>query len=183
MCNIDKLEITEGLNILKQAGLASLPGGGAEIFDESVRNKISPEKPSGQLWLNIHRIAHLNGLPSNATMLFGHIESRAQRIGHISALRSLQDETHGFNCFIPLKFRRKNNSMSDIDETNIIEDLKTYAVARIFLDNIPHLKASGLPLDAILHKFPLITVLTTLTAQLMIPPQYIPAQEATKTQT
>ncbi len=141
MCNIDKLEITEGLNILKQAGLASLPGGGAEIFDESVRNKISPEKPSGQLWLNIHRIAHLNGLPSNATMLFGHIESRAQRIGHISALRSLQDETHGFNCFIPLKFRRKNNSMSDIDETNIIEDLKTYAVARIFLDNIPHLKA------------------------------------------
>lgn len=141
MCNIDKLEIADGLRILKDAGLSSLPGGGAEIFDESVREKISPEKPSGQLWLDVHRTAHLNGLPSNATMLFGHVESRAQRIAHMSALRALQDETHGFNCFIPLKFRRANNRMSDIEETPVIEDLKTYAIARIFLDNIPHLKA------------------------------------------
>lgn len=141
MCNIDKLEIADGLRVLKDAGLSSLPGGGAEIFDESVRAIISPEKPSGELWLSVHRTAHLNGLPSNATMLFGHVENRAQRIAHMAALRALQDETHGFNCFIPLKFRRANNRMSDIAETPVVEDLKTYAIARIFLDNIPHLKA------------------------------------------
>lgn len=141
MCNIDKLEIADGLRILKDAGLSSLPGGGAEIFDESIRETISPEKPSGQLWLDVHRTAHINGLPSNATMLFGHVESRAQRIAHMAALRALQDETHGFNCFIPLKFRRANNRMSDIAETPVVEDLKTYAIARILLDNIPHLKA------------------------------------------
>jgi len=141
MCNIDKLEIADGLRVLKDAGLSSLPGGGAEIFDESVRAIISPEKPSGELWLNVHRAAHLNGLPSNATMLFGHIESRTQRITHMAAIRTLQDETHGFNCFIPLKFRRANNRMSDVPETPVLEDLKTYAIARIFLDNIPHLKA------------------------------------------
>lgn len=141
MCKIDNLDIAEGLRMLKEAGLASLPGGGAEIFDESVREIISPEKPSGQLWLDVHRTAHGNGLPSNATMLFGHVESRAQRIAHMTLLRALQDETRGFNCFIPLKFRRANNRMSDIAETPVVEDLKTYAVARIFLDNIPHLKA------------------------------------------
>ena len=141
MCNIDKLKIADGLRILKDAGLSSLPGGGAEIFDESVRKIICPEKPSGQIWLDVHRTAHLNGLPSNATMLFGHIESRSQRVAHMSALRTLQDETHGFNCFIPLKFRCANNRMSNIGETPVVEDLKTYAIARIFLDNIPHLKA------------------------------------------
>jgi len=141
MCSIDKLEIADGLRILKESGLSSLPGGGAEIFDDSVRAIISPEKPSGQLWLSVHRTAHINGIPSNATMLFGHVESRAQRIAHMAALRTLQDETHGFNCFIPLKFRRANNRMSDIAETPVAEDLKTYAIARIFLDNIPHLKA------------------------------------------
>jgi len=141
MCNIDKLDIADGLRILKDAGLSSLPGGGAEIFDDSVREKISPEKPTGQLWLAVHRMAHKTGLPSNATMLFGHVESRTQRISHMAALRDLQDETHGFNCFIPLKFRNRDNRMSDIEETPVIEDLKTYAIARIFLDNIPHLKA------------------------------------------
>jgi len=141
MCNIDKLEIADGLRILKDAGLSSLPGGGAEIFDESVRAIISPEKPSAQLWLSVHRTAHLNGIPSNATMLFGHVENRAHRIAHMAAIRALQDETHGFNCFIPLKFRRANNRMSDVPETPVLEDLKTYAIARILLDNIPHLKA------------------------------------------
>lgn len=141
MCHIDNMSTDEGLRILKNAGLSSLPGGGAEIFDDAVRKSISPEKPSGDVWLDVHRKAHLNGIPSNATMLFGHVESRAQRIAHMAALRQLQDETAGFNCFIPLKFRRANNRMSDIAETSVVEDLKTYAISRIFLDNIPHLKA------------------------------------------
>jgi len=141
MCKIDNLGIAEGLNILKNAGLSSMPGGGAEIFDELVREKISPEKPPGRLWLDVHREAHKSGLASNATMLFGHIETRAQRISHMAALRDLQDETKGFNAFIPLKFRNMDNRMSDIPETPIIEDLKTYSIARIFLDNIQHLKA------------------------------------------
>lgn len=141
MCKIDNIGIKDGLMILKDAGLGSLPGGGAEIFDDTVRERISQEKPHGNLWLAVHREAHKTGLASNATMLFGHVESRPQRISHMADLRNLQDETHGFNCFIPLKFRSANNRMSDIAETSVVEDLKTYAAARIFLDNIPHLKA------------------------------------------
>ena len=140
MCNIDNLSIKEGLKILKQSGLSSLPGGGAEIFDDEIREKISPEKPSAKTWLEIHRLAHLEGLQSNATMLFGHIENRLQRIKHMSLIRELQDETKGFNAFIPLKFRNKNNSMSNVKESSTIEDLKTFAIARIYLDNIPHIK-------------------------------------------
>lgn len=136
-----KLSVEQGLQKLKEAGLQSLPGGGAEIFDESIRNQICADKVNGDGWLNIHKTAHLLGMHSNATMLYGHIESYKHRIHHMSLLRTLQDETGGFNCFIPLKFRNKDNDMSHIAEADLIEDIKMYCVARIYMDNIPHLKA------------------------------------------
>jgi aminodeoxyfutalosine synthase len=141
MCRIDKMSIAEGLTTLRNAGLDSMPGGGAEIFDEDIRLIISPEKPSGNDWLSVHQQAHALGIPSNATMLFGHVENFTQRISHMELLRNLQDKTMGFNAFIPLKFKNRDNRMSDVAETAVVEDLKTYAIARIFLDNIPHLKA------------------------------------------
>lgn len=136
-----KLTRKEGLEKLQQAGLQSLPGGGAEIFDHSIRAQICADKIDGDGWLDIHRTAHTLGMHSNATMLYGHIESYAHRVDHMSKLRNLQDETKGFNCFIPLKFRNQDNDMSHIPESSVIEDCKTYAIARIYLDNIPHLKA------------------------------------------
>lgn len=129
------------LNALKTAGLNALPGGGAEIFNPEIRNRICPEKANAEQWLEIHRTAHRMSLPSNATMLYGHIESYADRIDHMEKLRRLQDETGGFNAFIPLKFRNAFNKMSDVPEVSIVEDMKNYAVSRIFLDNFPHLKA------------------------------------------
>ena len=131
----------EGFEILKQAGLQSIPGGGAEIFDESIRQKICPEKTGAQRWLDIHRAAHRAGILSNATMLYGHIEQYLHRIDHLMRLRNLQDETGGFNAFIPLKYRCANNQMSHLGELTTVEDMKNYAVSRIFLDNIPHIKA------------------------------------------
>ena len=131
----------EGFTILKQAGLQSIPGGGAEIFDEEIRRKICPEKTESQRWLDIHRAAHLSGILSNATILYGHIENYEHRIDHLMRIRNLQDQTHGFNAFIPLKFRMANNPMSHLGEVTTVEDLKNYAVSRIFLDNIPHIKA------------------------------------------
>lgn len=136
-----KLSIEEGMKKLNGAGLQSLPGGGAEIFDQSVRDKICADKVDANGWLHIHKTAHLLGMHSNATMLYGHIETYEHRIDHMNRLRLLQDETKGFNCFIPLKFRNKGNDMSNIPEANIVEDMKMYAVARIFIDNIPNLKA------------------------------------------
>lgn len=136
-----KLTIEEGLKKLQEAGLDSLPGGGAEIFDEKIRQKICADKVSAAGWLEIHETAHRLGMHSNATMLYGHIESYEHRIDHMSRLRNLQDKTGGFNTFIPLKFRNKDNDMSHIQESSITEDMKMYAVARIFLDNFPHLKA------------------------------------------
>jgi aminodeoxyfutalosine synthase len=121
--------------------LDSLPGGGAEIFDEEVRKKISEDKCTSEEWLRLHETAHKLGIPSNATMLYGHIENYSQRIDHMERLRDLQDRTNGFNTFIPLKFRNKDNQMSDVPEVSVIEDMKMYAVARIFLDNFAHLKA------------------------------------------
>ncbi len=141
MCQFANMEIREGLSLLKEAGLVSLPGGGAEIFDETLRAKICPDKTGSQEWLNIHRTAHQLGIPTNSTMLYGLIEDYAHRIDHLSRLRALQDETGGFNAFIPLKFRHYNNRFSHIEEQTTVEDLKNYAVSRIFLDNIPHLKA------------------------------------------
>ena len=136
-----KLTVKEGLAKLKEAGLQSLPGGGAEIFDEEIRKIISDDKVDGKGWLNIHEEAHNLGMHTNATMLYGHIETYAHRIDHMRQLRELQDRTNGFNTFIPLKFRNKNNDMSNVAESTIIEDMKMYAVARLYLDNFPHLKA------------------------------------------
>ena len=102
---------------------------------------ICDEKSSSELWLRIHETAHRLGIPSNATMLYGHIETYAHRIDHMERLRNLQDKTKGFNAFIPLKYKKSNNSMSYLGEVNIIEDLRNYAVSRIYLDNFPHIKA------------------------------------------
>ena len=136
-----KLSIAEGVNVLKEAGLDSIPGGGAEIFHEEVRSQICADKVSAEGWLKIHEEIHKAGMHSNATMLFGHIENYSHRIDHMDRLRTLQDKTGGFNTFIPLKFRNKDNDMNHIPETGIVEDLKVYAVARLYLDNFPHLKA------------------------------------------
>ncbi len=136
-----KLSIEDGMKQLQNAGLQSLPGGGAEIFAAEIRAEICPDKVDAEGWLHIHGTAHKLGMHSNATMLYGHIENYSQRIDHMHRLRSLQDETGGFNCFIPLKFRNGDNDMSHIEECSIVEDMKMYAVARIFLDNIPNLKA------------------------------------------
>ncbi|MFM2190183.1 MAG: aminofutalosine synthase MqnE [Bacteroidota bacterium] len=130
-----------GLSMLKEAGLDSLPGGGAEIFDAEIRNQICADKCTGDEWLKIHQTAHELGMASNATMLYGHIENYRHRALHMEQLRSLQDRTKGFNTFIPLKFRNKDNDMSNIAETTMVEDLKNYAVSRIFMDNFPHIKA------------------------------------------
>ncbi len=136
-----KLSPGEGLQLLHEAGLDSLPGGGAEIFAPEIRQQICDDKVDAKGWLEIHRAAHKLGMHSNATMLYGHIENYGHRIDHMEQLRQLQDETGGFNTFIPLKFRNKDNEMSHIPESTIVEDMKMYAVARIYLDNFPHLKA------------------------------------------
>lgn len=141
MCRKAKVSYKEGLQILKDHGQGSLPGGGAEIFDEQLREKICNDKCSSDQWLEIHETAHSLGMPSNATLLYGHYEDYRHRIDHMNRLRCLQDKTNGFNTFIPLKFRNGNNQMSDVPEVSTIEDLKMYAVARIFLDNFNHIKA------------------------------------------
>ena len=136
-----KMTNEEGLAYLKAAGLDSLPGGGAEIFHSEIREKICDDKVNAEGWLKIHEAAHNLGMQSNATMLYGHIENYYHRIDHMSRLRKLQDKTGGFNTFIPLKFRNKDNDMSYVNESSIVEDMKMYAVARIYMDNFPHLKA------------------------------------------
>jgi aminodeoxyfutalosine synthase len=135
------LSLEKGLALLKENGLGSIPGGGAEIFDEELRENICKGKTSSEKWLLIHETAHRLGIPSNATMLYGHIENYSHRIDHMDRLRSLQGRTGGFNAFIPLKFRKENNSLEHLGEVSVIEDLRNYAVSRIFLDNIPHIKA------------------------------------------
>ena len=136
-----KMSVNEGIQFLKEAGLDSLPGGGAEIFHPEIRERISHDKVDGDGWLQIHEAAHHAGMHSNATMLYGHIEEYWHRIDHMEKLRQLQDKTHGFNTFIPLKFRNKDNEMSHVAESGVIEDMKMYAVARLYMDNFPHLKA------------------------------------------
>ena len=136
-----KMTNEEGLAYLKAAGLDSLPGGGAEIFHSEIREKICDDKVNAEGWLKIHEAAHNLGMQSNATMLYGHIENYYHRIDHMNRLRKLQDKTGGFNTFIPLKFRNKDNDMSYVNESSIVEDMKMYAVARIYMDNFPHLKA------------------------------------------
>lgn len=136
-----KVSYKEGLQILKNAGLDSIPGGGAEIFHPEIRNQIAKDKANAENWLELHRTAHELGIRSNATMLYGHIEKYWHRVDHLRQLRDLQDETKGFQTFIPLKFRNKDNEMSHLPEVSIIEDLKNYAVSRIYLDNFEHIKA------------------------------------------
>ena len=133
--------LKEGLEKLKEYGLDSIPGGGAEIFDEGIRKIICDEKSSSEMWLEIHQTAHELGILSNATMLYGHIENYSHRIDHLERLRSLQDRTGGFNAFIPLKYKKSNNSMSYLGEVSLIEDLRNYAVSRVYLDNFSHIKA------------------------------------------
>src|SRR5882757_4830506 len=136
-----KLSVEEGMKRLHVAGLDSMPGGGAEIFHPDVRKIISADKVDADGWLKIHEAAHREGMHTNATMLYGHIENYAHRIDHMERLRSLQDQTRGFNTFIPLKFRNKDNDMSQVPESSVVEDMKLYSVARLYMDNFPHLKA------------------------------------------
>lgn len=135
------LTLEQGLTLLKEAGMESIPGGGAEIFAPEIRTKICPQKGSAEEWLALHRTAHGLGIDSNATMLYGHIEEIEHRIDHLMRLRELQDTTGGINAFIPLKFRSANNSMSALGETSVIDDLRTLAMSRLILDNVPHIKA------------------------------------------
>ena len=136
-----KMTRAEGMKYLHEAGLDSLPGGGAEIFAPEIREQISADKVDGAGWLDIHATAHALGMHSNATMLYGHVEDYSHRIDHMEQLRQLQDRTGGFNTFIPLKFRNHDNEMSHVPESSVIEDLKAYAMARIYMDNFPHIKA------------------------------------------
>lgn len=136
-----KLSRLEGMKLLHDAGLDSLPGGGAEIFDAEVREQICADKVDAAGWLDIHATAHQLGMHSNATMLYGHLEEYEHRIDHMEQLRTMQDKTKGFNTFIPLKFRNHDNEMSHIPEVSAIEDMKVYAISRIYLDNFNHIKA------------------------------------------
>jgi aminodeoxyfutalosine synthase len=136
-----KLTTAEGMKRLHEAGLDSLPGGGAEIFAPEIREQICADKVDAMGWLAIHEEAHKLGMHSNATMLYGHIEKYEHRVDHMRRLRELQDKTKGFNTFIPLKFRNHDNDMSYVAESTITEDMRLYAIARIYLDNFPHLKA------------------------------------------
>ena len=140
---IDKAGLTphDGLALLKEAGMEAIPGGGAEIFDEAIRARICPEKGSSETWLAMHREAHRIGISTNATILYGHVENWEHRIDHLDRLRTLQDETGGFNAFIPLKYRSRHNSMSEVGEVSVVEDMRMTALARIYLDNFPHIKA------------------------------------------
>ncbi|HRB92724.1 MAG TPA: aminofutalosine synthase MqnE [Chitinophagales bacterium] len=136
-----KISYKEGIQAMQAAGLGSMPGGGAEIFDSAIRDEIAGGKCSAEEWLEIHETAHQLGIPSNATMLYGHIENYTHRIDHMERLRQLQDRTHGFNAFIPLKFRNQHNEMKHLKEATITEDLRNYAIARIYLDNFEHIKS------------------------------------------
>jgi aminodeoxyfutalosine synthase len=133
--------VDETLKILIDAGLDSIPGGGAEVFSPRIRQLTCEKKLSGQGWLEVAQTAHRLGLKSNATMLYGHIETIEERIDHLEALRQAQDESGGFLAFIPLAFHPKNTEMSTLAKTSGIEDLKNLAVARCYLDNFPHIKA------------------------------------------
>jgi len=136
-----KVSYEEGMALMKAAGLDSMPGGGAEIFYPEIRDEIAGGKCSGEEWLAIHEAWHNLGMRSNATMLYGHIENYKHRVHHLEELRKLQDKTGGFQTFIPLKFRNKGNQMSHVPESTTIEDLRNYAISRIYLDNFDHLKA------------------------------------------
>lgn len=136
-----KIDYATGMKLMKDAGLESIPGGGAEIFHPEIREQIAKDKCTGEQWLAIHEEWHKLGMRSNATMLYGHIESFEHRVDHMEQLRQLQDKTGGFQTFIPLKFRNQHNQMSNVPEVSVIEDLRNYAIGRIYLDNFDHIKA------------------------------------------
>ena len=136
-----KIDYATGMRLMQEAGLGSIPGGGAEIFHPEVRDLISKDKCTGDQWLAIHEEWHKLGGRSNATMLYGHIEKFWHRVDHMERLRQLQDKTGGFQTFIPLKFRNQDNQMSHVPESTVVEDLRNYAIARIYLDNFDHIKA------------------------------------------
>ena len=135
------LSVRDTLKVLKDTGLGSMPGGGAEVFSERVRNVICPEKMPGKDWLDVMRQAHELGIKSNATMLYGHVETHRESVEHMIALRELQDDTSGFMTFIPLKFHPSNTRLAHLaSKPSAIEDLKLYSISRLMLDNIPHVK-------------------------------------------
>lgn len=136
-----KIDYATGMQLMKDAGLESIPGGGAEIFHPEVRDLIAKDKCNADQWLAIHEEWHKIGMRSNATMLYGHIEKYWHRVDHMERLRELQDRTGGFQTFIPLKFRNQDNQMSNVPESTVVEDLRNYAIARIYLDNFDHVKA------------------------------------------
>jgi aminodeoxyfutalosine synthase len=141
LANRTKISIRETLERLNAAGIDSMPGGGAEIFSERVRRIICDHKIDGDEWLETARIAHQIGLKSNCTMLYGHLETAEDRADHLVRLRALQDETNGFVTFIPLAFHPDNTALSHLPKTSGFDDLKQIAIARLVLDNIPHIKA------------------------------------------
>jgi aminodeoxyfutalosine synthase len=136
-----KIDYAIGMALMKEAGLDSMPGGGAEIFHPEIRTQIAKDKCNADQWLQIHEEWHKLGMRSNATMLYGHIEEFWHRVDHMEQLRDLQDKTGGFQTFIPLKFRNQDNQMSNVPESTVVEDLRNYAIARIYLDNFDHIKA------------------------------------------
>ncbi len=145
LARIERLSVREVLLALKEAGLTSLPGGGAEVFSTAVRATIAERKLAGREWLAVHREAHALGIPTNCTMLYGHVETAADRIEHLAMLRALQDETGGFLTYIPLAYHPDHNELGEAlgrvgTATTGYEDLKNIAVGRLFLDNIPHVK-------------------------------------------
>jgi aminodeoxyfutalosine synthase len=135
------MSLAEGLALLKENGLDAIPGGGAEIFDEQIRRRLCPKKGTAGIWLDVHEAAHTLGIRSNASMLFGHVETLAHRLHHLLQLREMQDRTSGFDAFIPLKYKSENNALSGIGEVSVIETLRMIAISRLALDNIPHIKA------------------------------------------
>ena len=145
LARIEKISEREVLLAMKQAGLTSLPGGGAEVFSTAVRATIAERKLTGEEWLRVHRVAHELGIPTNCTMLYGHVETAADRIEHLSMLRALQEDTGGFLTYIPLAYHPDHNELGEEmgrvgTATTGYEDLKNIAVGRLFLDNIPHIK-------------------------------------------
>ncbi|MGK6353318.1 aminofutalosine synthase MqnE [Parapedobacter sp. DT-150] len=136
-----KVDYATGMAMMKNAGLDSMPGGGAEIFHPEIRDQIAKDKCNAEQWLQIHEAWHKLGMHSNATMLYGHIEQYRHRVDHLERLRQLQDKTGGFQTFIPLKFRNKDNQLAHVPESTVVEDLRNYAISRIYLDNFPHIKA------------------------------------------
>lgn len=145
LARIEKTSEREVLIAMREAGLTSLPGGGAEVFSTAVRATIAERKLTGEEWLRVHRVAHELGIPTNCTMLYGHVESAADRVEHLTMLRGLQDETGGFLTYIPLAYHTEHNELGEElgrvgTATTGYEDLKAIAVGRLFLDNIPHIK-------------------------------------------